>query len=237
MSIVTRTLSSAVLGSLLIASQAHADIAYNQVSLRAEVSQEVAHDLMQVTLYTEAQDADPAKLANQITERINAALSQATQVKGVNVSQGSRNSYPVYEDKGQKISAWRERSEIRLESSDFSSLSKLTGEMLGSLSMGGMSFSISEPLRKKHEDALLRQAIEAFNARAKLTTEALGGKSFKLVNLNLDGGGFYPQMPRFAARAEDSAGFAKAMGSAPQVEAGSSRVSMNASGVIEVQTP
>ena len=37
---------------------------YNQVSLRAEVSQEVAHDLMHVTLFSEGQAADPAKLAD-----------------------------------------------------------------------------------------------------------------------------------------------------------------------------
>jgi predicted secreted protein len=36
---------------------------YNQVSLRAEVSKEVARDLMIVTLYSEAQNSDPAKLA------------------------------------------------------------------------------------------------------------------------------------------------------------------------------
>ena len=36
---------------------------YNQVSLRAEAQQEVAHDQMQVILYTEAQDTDPARLA------------------------------------------------------------------------------------------------------------------------------------------------------------------------------
>ena len=48
---------------------------YNQVSLRAEVSQEVAHDLMQVTLYSEAQHSDPAQLASQITQTLNSAIA------------------------------------------------------------------------------------------------------------------------------------------------------------------
>ncbi|EGH49046.1 hypothetical protein PSYPI_44551, partial [Pseudomonas syringae pv. pisi str. 1704B] len=43
------------------------EVRYNQISLRAEVNQEVQRDLMLVTLYTEAQDSDPAKLAAQIT--------------------------------------------------------------------------------------------------------------------------------------------------------------------------
>lgn len=163
---------------------------YNQISLRAEVNQEVQRDLMLVTLYTEAQDSDPAKLAAQITETLNKALGQARQVKDVKIRQGSRNSYPVYDDKGQKITGWRERAELRLESADFAVLSKLTGELLTDLKMGGMDFSISPSTRKTSEDALLKDAVTAFKARAQLVTEALGGTGYKLVNLNLNTSGY-----------------------------------------------
>jgi hypothetical protein len=57
------------------------ELHYNQISLRAEVSQEVARDLMIVTLYTEAQNTDPAKLAAEITTTMNKALAQAREVK------------------------------------------------------------------------------------------------------------------------------------------------------------
>lgn len=52
---------------------------YNQVSLRSEVSQEVSHDRMHVTLYTESQDSDPARLAQNVSETLNAAIRQARQ--------------------------------------------------------------------------------------------------------------------------------------------------------------
>ena len=42
------------------------------------------------------------------------------------------------------------------ESGDFASLSKLTAELMKSLKMGGMYFSVSDPIRKQNEDALLR---------------------------------------------------------------------------------
>ena len=113
--------------SLLSATAMAEEARYNQVSLRAEVNQEIAHDLMHVTLYSEAQDSDPAALAAQISKTLNAGIAQARKVKGVSVTSGSRNSYPVYDHKGQKITAWRERAELRLESADFSALSKLTG--------------------------------------------------------------------------------------------------------------
>jgi predicted secreted protein len=236
MSALTRS-ATILLGLGLLASlPAHADEArYNQISLRAEVSQEVPRDLMLVTLYSEEQNADPAKLAAAISDTLNKATAQAREVKGVTLRQGSRNSYPIYDDKGQTITGWRERAELRLESADFPALSKLTGELLQSLKMGAMDFSIADKTRKQSEDALLKEAVAAFKARAQLATDALGGKSYKVVNLNLNSAGFpqpYARSPMMmkAARADATA-------VTPEVEAGTSEVSINADGVIEVVMP
>ena len=207
---------------------------YNQVSLRAEASQEVPRDLMIVTLYTEAQNSDSAKLAAEITTTMNNALNQAKQVKEVTLRQGSRNSFPIYDNKTQKITGWRERAELRLESTDFAALSKLTGELMQTLKMGNMQFTVANATRKTSEDALLKDAVNAFKARAQLATDALGGKGYKIVSLNLNTNG-YPQpymrgamMMKAAAPAMDSA-------PTPEIEAGTSEVSMSADGVIEVQ--
>jgi len=209
---------------------------YNQVSLRAEVSKEVARDLMVVTLYTEAQDNDPGKLAKQVTDVMNKAVQQARTVKDVKISQGSRNSYPVYDNKGQKINGWRERAELRLESADFPALSKLTGELLQDLKMGGMDFSIAPTTRKTSEDALLKEAVDAFKARAQLATEALGGSGYKVVNLNLNSSGYPRPYLRSAPMAMKAMSTDEAAPS-PDVEAGTSEVSMNADGMIEIQMP
>ena len=208
---------------------------YNQVSLRAEVSQEVAHDRMYVTLYTEAQSEDPAALASDVTKTLNTAIDRARKVQDVKVSLGSRQSYPVYENEGSKISAWRERAELRLESAEFARLSQLSADLLGELKMAEMSFAVAEDTRKTSEDSLIKEAVEAFKARAQLATEAVGGKGYKLVSLNLNTGGFQPPM---AMRNFEAKGMAM-MDSAPtpQIEAGTSQVTVSADGVIEVQMP
>ena len=215
----------------LAADQLH----YNQISLRAEVSQEVARDKMIVTLYTESQNTDPAKLAAEVTTIMNKALGEAREVKAVTLRQGSRNSYPIYDNKNQKITGWRERAELRLESADFPALSKLTGELLNTLKMDNMDFAIADPTRKASEDALLKDAVAAFKARAQLATDALGGKGYKIVNLNFNTNGY----PMPYARNGGMMMKAAAMDSAPtpEVEAGTSQVSMSADGVIEVQMP
>lgn len=219
----------------LLVSTAQADnLHYNQVSLRAEVSQEVPHDLMQVILYSEAQDNDPAKLAASITENLNKAIAQARQSKGVQVSLGSRHSYPVYSDNGEHISAWRERAELRLESAQFSQLSKLTGELLQQLKMGGMTFSIADSTRQASEDALIKTAVESFKARAQLTSETLGGNAYKIVNLSFNSG-FQPPMPVRMAAMKGMA--MNEAAPAPEIEAGSSKVTLSVDGVIEVQMP
>ncbi|MCT8961379.1 putative secreted protein [Pseudomonas sp. GV105] len=223
------TLSASTLASLpaVAADELH----YNQIALRAEVSQEVARDKMIVTLYTESQNADPAKLAADVTTTMNQALGQAREVKAVTLRQGSRNSYPIYDNKNQKITGWRERAELRLESADFPALSKLTGELLNTLKMQNMEFAIADTTRRSSEDALLKDAVSAFKARAQLATDALGGKGYKIVNLNFNTNG-YPQPYARGGMMMKAAMMDSAP--TPEVEAGTSQVSMSADGVIEV---
>lgn len=210
---------------------------YNQVSLRAEAQQEVAHDQMQVILYSEAQDADAARLADTVTKSLNHAVETARKHPQINVKLGNRSSYPIYDSKGQKITAWRERAEIRLETTEFSELSTLTAELLKTLKMANMQFSIAPKTRISSEDALLKEAISAFQARAKLVTEAFGSTSYKVVNLNLNGSGF--ERPPMYARSGKMmvSAMADQENTVPEIEAGSSEVSIIADGVIEIALP
>lgn len=229
-----KILAAALAAALATVMPAHAsEKSYNQVSLRAEASQEVNNDLMRVTFYVEARDNDPAKLANQITLTLNKALDAAKKVPNVKVSMGSRSSYPLTSESSLKqsateIKAWNERGEIIVESQDFSALSQLTGELLKSLQMGSMQFSIAPATREKTEDQLISEAITAFKKRAEIATKAMGGKENKIVNLNLNSNGFGGGVP-IMYRAK-SASF----DSSPNVAGGTGTVTMSADGVIEI---
>lgn len=207
---------------------------YNQIGLRAEVNREVAHDRMHVLLYSEAQHSDPARLSAQTTETLNRAVQRARATKGVEVSLGSRHSSPVYDDKGRKIVAWRERAELRLDSADFATLAQLSAGLLDELQMADMHFSLSTDSRKRSEDQLLREAVAAFKARAQLVSEAMGARSYRVVRLDLNAGGG-PRPPLLRSMAAKTMSMDSAP--APEIEAGSSELTFNADGVIEVQLP
>lgn len=229
------TASTLALASLFTGSVWAEQPVYNQVSLNAEVSTEVARDRMHVTLYTESQDKDPAQLAATTTRILNAALEQARKVDNTAISLGNRNSYPTYDKEGQHIISWRERAEIRLESADFSALANLTAELLNTLKVGSLYFSVSEPARKKVEDQLLKDAIAAFKARAQLTTEALGGSSYKIIQLNLNSNSIHqpPFIRPMMMKAERMADAA----AAPEIESGTQSINVVAEGRIQVQLP
>ncbi|PAU88380.1 hypothetical protein CK507_07490 [Pseudomonas sp. WN033] len=207
---------------------------YNQVALRAEVQQSVNHDTLRVTLFAEDQDSDPARLANRITQKLNQGLDSARQVEGIKVSSGNRRSQPVYDEKRSRIVAWRERGEIILEGSDFTALSSLTGRLLSDLSLGDMQFSLSPSSRRATEDELIREAIEAFKARAEIASQSLGGNGYKIVNLNLNTQFMPPILLRSAPK---MAMMADAEMASPSVEGGQADVTVSADGVIEVNLP
>lgn len=207
---------------------------YNQVSLRAEVQRSVNNDTLTVVLFTEAQDRDPAELANRITATLNKGLEIARGNSAVKVSSGSRYSQPVYNDSRENIVAWRERGEIRLEGTDFAQVSAVTGDLLGTLNLASMEFSLSPTSRSAAEDKLIKEAIDAFRQRADIATESLGGSGYKIVQLNLN---TQFMTPRPYMQVSKMARAADAEMAAPAVEGGEADVSVNADGVIEIQMP
>lgn len=227
------TLSRALLLTSLCLSPAlqAAELNYHLVSLRAEAVNEIPQDLMHVTLYTEDRHANAATLAQNITQTLNQAITQTKAVPEIKVSMGNRHSSPVYDDKGKKIIAWNERAELRLESTDFTQLSQLTGTLLNNMNMASMRFSLGKASRQQHENQLLEQAIASFRERALLTSKALGGKDYRLVSLSLNSqGGYQPPMySRMAMAAPAPMG-----DSSPMVEAGTTELKVSAEGQIEV---
>jgi predicted secreted protein len=202
--------------------------AYNVVELQAEAQREVPNDLLNASLYVEANDADAARLAAALNRITNEALKAAADFKAVRVRSGGSNTHPVY-DRSQKLTGWRGRAEVRLESRDFEAASRLIARLQASMQLSSISFSVSPEQRKATENELIGEAIQAFRGRAEIVRQALAGKAWKLRHMSVNtSGSAPPPRPLLRAMAAQSAEIAP-----PQFEGGMSTVQVSVSGAIQ----
>jgi predicted secreted protein len=196
------------------------------IELSAEASRTAPNDLARASAFSEATDYNPRDLAKKVNAVINQALVSARAYPTVKVQSAGTHTWPNY-DKAGRISGWHMRSNLELESRDITALTELLGQLQGTMGIGQISFMPSPETHRKVEDAVILDAMAAFDARAKLVADGLH-KPFTLKQMTIgNAGGSQP--PRLAmvrpAMAAD----------AVPVEAGESRISVTVSGQIELE--
>lgn len=199
------------------------------LSLAAQASDEVPQDVVDITLFYEQEAQDAASLTDALNKRAAAALAQAKGVSGVSAHTGAFSIYPSTDRNG-RISAWRGRTEVVLESSDFAAASRLAGQMNTSMQVANVSFSLSPEAQRKAAEHLTRQAIESFRKQAESAAQAFGYSGYTIRQVSI--GQEAPPRPLYAMRAMAMAPAAEA---APlPVEGGKARVSVNVSGSVQM---
>jgi predicted secreted protein len=202
---------------------------YNQIHFQVERNRPVDNDRMHAVLSLTAEDDNAARLADQVNRTMDGALKTAKARPGIEVRTGSYQTYPVY-DKN-RIRRWRATQELLLEGSDFAELGNLIGQLQERLQVGSIHFSVSPARRAAVEDELIAQALAAFKQRAELVRKQFAAKGYRLVNvaINTGGGQPVPLMRGMAMEAMDKSA------APPALEAGTSLLSVNVSGMIELQ--
>ncbi len=201
------------------------------IEFGAEAQREVANDTLNATLYAELTDASSAQLANTLNRILGDALKSAADFKSVRARSGGNQTYPVY-DRQNKLTGWRGRAEIRIDSKDFAAAAALIGKLQSAMQLGGVSFVVSNELRRQTENELITEAVAAFRARADIVRQSLAGRGYKIRRLALNTGGFAPQpRPYMTSRALA----ASAEVAPPPLEGGQSTISVSANGAIDVE--
>ena len=203
---------------------------YNQVHLQSQQSESVGNDTMQVTLGTHAEQRDPASLARKINEDMQWALAKAKQVKGVKVSTGSYQTWPITNK--QVTTGWRGQQSLELESKDTESLARLAAELQDRLQIKSMNFTVSDEKRMAVENRLIERALNAFKERARIVGDNLQANGYRIVDITI---GTSRQAPPVMYKAR----MAMAMeASAPvAVEGGESDIRVTVDGTIELFIP
>jgi len=206
-----------------------------RLTLQAAAASDVQQDTVTITLASEIEAASQAEVSKSLTEALDAAVKQAKaapQAGAVKVRNGAYRLWPSTNRDG-KITAWRGRAEILLESRDFPAASALAGALSEKMPMAGLAFSLSDEARQAEERRLLEQAANAFRDRAQAAAKAFGFAGYKIRDLDLGGSGTVQAPPRMMAMAAPaSAEFKRA--DVP-LEADTVTVTISVNGTVELR--
>lgn len=212
---------------------AHASFKYKskwpQATLQAQAQTEVAQDTVHIVLATEIEHASQQDVAQALTRAVKAAMDRALENADdtIKVTSGNYRVRPV-NDKDGKISNWRGRGEIALESTDFAAASELAASLSDLMAVASIRFSVSPRMRAAEEQKLLDQAAKAFGSRAQTLAEALGYAGYSLRSIELGGAGVHYEM---AARGAAPAAM-YAMADSIPLEGGTETVSVSVHGSV-----
>lgn len=213
---------------VLAAAQQPSEPLFNLVTLSAQAERDVPNDLLTAVLAAEQEGADPARLADAVNRTMQGALAVAQGTRGVRARSGNYQSHPVH-DKG-RIVRWRVRQELRLESGDLAAASELIGKLQASLVVTGMHLSVSAEARRLAENALISEALAAFDDRARVVRDAMKSKGYRVKEVQISGGDQPRPMVALGARAMASESVA-----APALEPGTTRITTSVTGTIQLQ--
>lgn len=200
------------------------------LSLSAQASAEVPQDVVDITLFYEEQAQDAASLTDALNKRADAVLRQAKGVAGVTARTGSFSIYPMTDRDG-RISAWRGRTEVVLESHDFAAAARLAGQLNATMQVGNVTFSLSPEAQRAAAEKLTGEAIASFRAQAESSARAFGYGGYTIREVDVGRNGVPPPRPMFAMRAMA----APAQAAAPiPIEGGTSTVTVNVSGSVQM---
>ena len=201
---------------------------YDRVHLTASAQTQVDNDTVIATLFAQEEGSDAAQLANLVNERIATAVALVKQHESIKLQTSGYNTTPVYHK--DRITGWRVRQTIRLESQDMTLMSEVLGQLQQTLNLQDIVFAVSPELKNRTDDELIAEALQVFEQRARNVIEQLGRKNFKIVDINVaTGASPYPQR-RFEAAVMSASKMA-----APAIEGGEQTLQVTVSGQIEME--
>ena len=201
------------------------------LTLEASAEREVLQDQGRLALFIERQADRAPDAARDVNAALDKVRKLAKQQPELTVKSGYYSTYPVYAK--DKISAYRVRGELIVESGNLDALSAFSGAAQPDMQVAGLDFSVSPALGRKVRAELMQEAADAFAAKAQAAAKAFGfaGYSYKELQLQ-DEGNVMPIRPMAMVRAGMASMSAD---SGVPVEAGKERIAVRVQGTIELK--
>jgi len=205
---------------------------YDQVNLSVSVEKKIANDTLVAVVYAQSEGQQQAIVADEVNKQMKWALAAAKSVSAVQAQTLNYNTSPIYQNQNRRITGWRARQSLRLESTDSESITKLLGQLQQRLGVESVQYTVSKQARAAAEDDLITRGIAAFQARADLIASASKRSGYRLARMDVGNSAHHrPTMQMRGAAMMESAA---AVRSAPSIEAGEQTLTVNVSGTVEL---
>ncbi|MBF6058947.1 SIMPL domain-containing protein [Thiomicrorhabdus heinhorstiae] len=199
----------------------------NQVHFQVSLSQTVDNDRLDVSFYKLVQAPSPQEVTKQIDQAMHQAL-KAIDLKSDDyvVQTGQYSLNPNY-DKNRIISHWQGRQQLNIHFKNPAQATQIISKLTPYLSYSSMQFSASEQTRRQAQDALLKDAIQAFRHKAQWISEQFAAEHYRIVETNINTPSRAPvyAYARVAMEKADSA---------PALAAGESQIQVQINGKLEL---
>jgi len=213
--------------------QSAADTLFNVYNFSSEASAEIDNDLMTATLLVQDEDKDSALLANKINTTMSWAVELLQPFSTIKSRTRDYQTYPRYDtSQSRRLIGWRATQTLQLETDDFKAAGKAIQSLQEKLQVQGIRMSVKTATREMASTALIKKALFAFRDRAQLVQDTMGAKSYSIVDVSIqtgDSGG-----PMYDDQAPRMEMMRSAVSTEPAIEAGSSRVSVQVYGRIQL---
>lgn len=204
---------------------------YEVFSLSASASADVDNDWMTATLAVQAEDKDAGQLANKVNATMTWAVNQLRPFANLETKTRDYQTYPRYDtSQTRRLIGWRATQTLEITTGDFESAGKAIQQLQERLQVQGIRLSAKEETRKVASDRLINQALNAFKQRARLIQTNMGSPGYRIIDVNIHADN---NMPHFNSY-ESTDMMRSRVATAPAIEAGSSKVTVQVSGRIQL---
>lgn len=219
--------------------EVHADtkpLTYNRIHLSAAASVEVENDLKVADLFSKHQDTSSVKVSDMVNRDIKWAVAIAKE-QGVEVRTLGYSTNPLYERTQKtynqnKIVGWTATQSIQIKSKNSELLGDVIGILQQKLKMRSLSYQVSKSRQNETKANLVDKAIASFVKRSQKISQGFGLNSYRLVNININTNSNHPRPPVYRGKAMMMA--ADAMVESAAIESGTSEITVNVTGEIEL---
>jgi predicted secreted protein len=168
-----------------------------------------------------------------VNARMARALAAAKAASGVEAKTIGYNTWQQWEKS--RPGRWRVSQTLSLSGADFAVVAALVSRLQDDegLLVSSIGFALAPETRRRVEDALTREAIAAWQERARIAADALGYREWRPGHLVVSSGEHAPQ-PRFEMMARADAAPA---GRPVAVEGGTAEITVTVSGEAVLLSP